>query len=145
MKNGLTKLPCFLKILASWGDFFDNGLLLYPVQDHTMQCCTRKPFWVAKPEPQSCSASASPYFKADAELGVMLKLSNRQINHKDNVFLKILLDPPEFTPLFLLLTTSPPSPPGSSCQDFQLKVAFYLGRCQDVVDDAADLCNHPYW
>ena len=37
LKNGLTKLPCFLKILVSWGDFFDNGLLLYPVQDHTMQ------------------------------------------------------------------------------------------------------------
>ena len=70
LKNGLTKLPCFLKILASWGDFFDNGLLLYPVQDHTMQCCTRKPFWVAKLEPQSCSASAFPYFEADAELGV---------------------------------------------------------------------------
>ena len=71
LKNGLTKLPCFLKILVSWGDFFDNGLLLYPVQDHTMQCCTRKPFWVAKLEPQSCSASAFPYFEADAELGVL--------------------------------------------------------------------------
>ena len=71
LKNGLKKLPCFLKILVSWGDFFDNGLLLYPVQDHTMQCCTRKPFWVAKPEPQSCSASAFPYFEANAELGVV--------------------------------------------------------------------------
>ena len=71
LKNGLTKLPCFLKILVSWGDFFDNGLLLYPVQDHTMQCCTRKPFWVAKLEPQSCSASSFPYFEADAELGVV--------------------------------------------------------------------------
>ena len=71
LKNGLTKLPCFLKILVSWGDFFDNGLLLYPVQDHTMQCCTRKPFWVAKPKPRSCSASAFPYFEADAELGVV--------------------------------------------------------------------------
>ena len=72
LKNGPTKLPCFLKILVSWGDFFDNGLLLCPVQDHTMQCCTRKPFWVAKLEPQSCSASAFPYFEADAELGVHL-------------------------------------------------------------------------
>ena len=72
LKNGLTKLPCFLKILASWGDFFDNGLLLYPVQDHTMQCCTRKPFWEAKREPQSFSASAFPYFEADAELGVIV-------------------------------------------------------------------------
>ena len=36
-----------------------------------MQCCTRKPFWVAKPEPQICSASAFPYFEANAELGVV--------------------------------------------------------------------------
>ena len=50
LKNGLTKMPCCLKILVSWGDFFDIGLLLYPVQDHTMQCCNRKPFWVAEPE-----------------------------------------------------------------------------------------------
>ena len=71
LKNGLTKLPCFLKILASCGDFFTNGQLLYPFSDHTMQCCTRKPFWVAKLEPQSCSASAFPYFEADAELGVV--------------------------------------------------------------------------
>ena len=35
-----------------------------------MQCCTRKPFWVAKPEPQSCSSSAFPHFEADAEIGV---------------------------------------------------------------------------
>ena len=41
--------------------------------DHTMQCCTRKPFWVfvAKPKHQSCSALAFPYFEADAELGVI--------------------------------------------------------------------------
>ena len=45
LKNGLTKLPCFLKILASWGDFFDNGLMIYPFSDHTMQCCTQKPMW----------------------------------------------------------------------------------------------------
>ena len=50
LKNGLIKLPCFLTILVSWGDFFDIGLLLYPVQVHTMQCCNRKPFWVAEPE-----------------------------------------------------------------------------------------------
>ena len=42
------KLPCFLKLLDSWGDFFDNDLLLYPVSDHTMQCCTRKPNWSLK-------------------------------------------------------------------------------------------------
>ena len=70
LENGLAKLPCFLKILASWGDFFDNGLLIYPFSDHTIQCCTQKPFWVAKLEPRSCSASAFPYFEADAELGV---------------------------------------------------------------------------
>ena len=74
LKNGLTKLPCFLKILASWGDFFDNGLLIYPFSDHTIQCCTQKPFWVAKLEPRSCSASAFPYFEADAELGVIKSL-----------------------------------------------------------------------
>ena len=68
-------MPCFLKILASWGDFFDNGLLPHPVSDHTMQCCTRKPFIVAKPEPQSCSASAFPYFAAKAEIGVISKQS----------------------------------------------------------------------
>ena len=67
------KLPYFLKILACWVDFFANGLLIYSVSDHTMQCCTRKPFWVAKPKPQSCYASAFPYFEADAELGVIDK------------------------------------------------------------------------
>ena len=80
LKNGLAKLPCFLKILASWGDFFDNGLLIYPFSDHTIQCCTQKPFWVAKLEPRSCSASAFPYFEADAELGVIGKLINSRIN-----------------------------------------------------------------
>ena len=59
------------KKLEAWGDFFANGQLLYPFSDHTMQCCTRKPFWEAKREPQSCSASAFPYFEADAELGVI--------------------------------------------------------------------------
>ena len=81
LKNGLTKLPCFLKILASWGDFFDNGLLIYPFSGHTMQCCTRKPFLVAKLEPQSCSASAFPYFEADAELGVLPEVKSKIWKH----------------------------------------------------------------
>ena len=48
LKNGPTKLPCLLIILASWVDFFDIGLLLYPVPHHTLQCCTRKSFWVTR-------------------------------------------------------------------------------------------------
>ena len=28
-------IALFLEILAAWGDFFDNGLLLYPVSDNT--------------------------------------------------------------------------------------------------------------
>ena len=53
-----------------------KALLLLSLVEHgtfltmQMQCCTRKPFWVAKPEPQSCSASAFPHFEADAEIGV---------------------------------------------------------------------------
>ena len=48
LKNGPTKLPCLLIILASWVDFFDIGLLLYPLPHHTLQCCTRKSFWVTR-------------------------------------------------------------------------------------------------
>ena len=48
LKNGPTKLPCLLIILASWVDFFDIGLLLYPVPHHTLQCYTRKSFWVTR-------------------------------------------------------------------------------------------------
>ena len=48
LKNGPTKLPCLLIILVSWVDFFDIGLLLYPVPHHTLQCCTRKSFWVTR-------------------------------------------------------------------------------------------------
>ena len=48
LKNGSTKLPCLLILLASWVDFFDIGLLLYPVPHHTLQCCTRKSFWVTR-------------------------------------------------------------------------------------------------
>ena len=48
LKNGPTKLPGLLIILASWVDFFDIGLLLYPVPHHTLQCCTRKSFWVTR-------------------------------------------------------------------------------------------------
>ena len=76
LKNGPTKLPCLLIILASWVDFFDIGLLLYPLPHHTLQCCTRKSFWVTGPESQSCSASAFPYFEADAENGVIWSLVN---------------------------------------------------------------------
>ena len=50
-----------------------------------MQCCTRKPFWVAKPEPQSCSASAFPYFEADAEIGVHKELRVK-VGQKYNFF-----------------------------------------------------------
>ena len=81
---------CPVPCLASWRDFFDNGLLLYSVSDHTTQCCTQKPFWVAKPEPQSFSASAFPYFEADAELGVYL--IHRVMKHnKDLKFPSLLL------------------------------------------------------
>ena len=48
LKNGPTKLPGLLIILASWVEFFDIGLLLYPVPHHTLQCCTRKSFWVTR-------------------------------------------------------------------------------------------------
>ena len=48
LKNGPTKLPCLLILLASWVDFFDIGLLLYPLPHHTLQCCTRKSFWVTR-------------------------------------------------------------------------------------------------
>ena len=48
LKNGPTKLPCLLIILASWVDFFDIGLLLYPLPHHTLQCCSRKSFWVTR-------------------------------------------------------------------------------------------------
>ena len=43
LKNGMTKLPCFLKNLASWGDFFDNGLLLYPASK--LFCIGFSLFW----------------------------------------------------------------------------------------------------
>ena len=48
LKNGPTKLPCLLILLASWVDFFDIGLLPYPLPHHTLQYCTRKSFWVTR-------------------------------------------------------------------------------------------------
>ena len=59
---------------SAFSSYFSIYMIIlasYPVLDHTMQCCNRKPFWVVKAEPQSCSASDFPYFEADAELGVL--------------------------------------------------------------------------
>ena len=75
LKNGPTKLPCLFIILASWVDFFDIGLLLYPLPITPCNAALENHFEWPEPESKSCSASAFPYFEADTELGVLSLLS----------------------------------------------------------------------
>ena len=61
---------------VSWKFWFPEVISLtmgYCSIQITPYNCTWKPFSVAKPEPQSCSASAFPYFEAKAEIGVISK------------------------------------------------------------------------
>ena len=70
LKNGPTKLPCLLIILASWVDFLT--LDYCSTHSHITPCnaALENHFEWPEPESQSCSASAFPYFEADAEIGV---------------------------------------------------------------------------
>ena len=42
------KIALFIDNLGVLSGFFDIGLLLYPLPHHTLQCCTRKSFWVTR-------------------------------------------------------------------------------------------------
>ena len=58
---------------VSWKFWFPEVISLtmgYCSIQITPYNCTWKPFWVAKPKPQNCSASAFPYFEAE-EIGVI--------------------------------------------------------------------------
>ena len=85
LKNGPTKLPCLLIILASWVDFFDIGLLLYPVPHHTLQCCTRKSFWVTRTgESKLFCIGFSLFWSRCRTWGIMRQRKNqRQIKDND--------------------------------------------------------------